>query len=308
MVDTRRMQTHPGDTPPTYGLPWLVFRNARVGITVTDAERNIIMVNEAFTRVTGYPEEEVVGRNPRVLQSGRHSAEFYRSMWRTIGTRGLWQGEIYNRRRSGEIYPEWLDIIAIRDDAGLITNYCGMFTDISERKAAEERLAHKAFYDDLTGLANRQLFDQLLDQALALAKRGNRRAALLFVDLDGFKAINDEVGHDGGDAVLRTMAERMRQVVRDSDVLSRRSGDEFTLLLPEVRTSRDAVACAVKVREVVRQPIRLDGHPRVLKASLGIAVYPDDGATSPELLHVADQRMYRRKRRSHARMGDVPGR
>lgn len=297
-----------GDIPPTHGLPWLVFRNARVGITVTDAERNIIMVNEAFTRVTGYSEEEVVSRNPRVLQSGRHSPEFYRDMWRSLETKGLWQGEIYNRRRSGEVYPEWLDIIAIKDDAGLVTNYCGMFTDITDRKAAEERLVHRAFHDDLTGLANRQLFDQLLEQALLQARRGKRRAALLFIDFDGFKKVNDEVGHDGGDEVLRALGERMRTAVRDSDVLARRSGDEFTLLLPEVQSARDAVTCAMKVREAVRQPIQVGDHPWVLEASLGIAIFPEDGATSPELLHVADQRMYSHKRRHHGGTGHPPGR
>ncbi|MFN8653089.1 MAG: diguanylate cyclase [Gemmatimonadales bacterium] len=308
MTDTDRMQFLLDDPPPTYGLPWLVFRNARVGITVTGADRNIIMVNEAFTRVTGYPEEEVVGRNPRILQSGRHSPEFYREMWRALETRGLWQGEIYNKRRSGEIYPEWLDIIAIKDDAGLVTNYCAMFTDISERKAAEERLAFRAFHDDLTGLANRQLFDQLLEQALLQARRARRHAALLFIDFDGFKKVNDEVGHDGGDEVLRTMGERMRTVVRDSDVLARRSGDEFTLLLPEVGSARDAVTCAAKVREAVRQPIHIGEHPWVLDASLGIAIFPEDGATSPELLHVADQRMYSHKRRHLIRTGHGPGR
>lgn len=302
------MRTFPDDTLPTFGLPWLVFRNARLGITVTDADKNIIMVNESFTRVTGYSPEEVIGRNPRVLQSGRHPPEFYRTMWRTIDSEGLWQGEIYNRRRSGEIYPEWLDIIAIRDDAGLITNYCGMFTDISERKAAEERLTRRAFYDDLTGLANRQLFDELLEQALHQAKRSNRRAALLFIDLDGFKMVNDELGHEAGDRLLRLMAERMRALVRDSDVVARRSGDEFTILLPEVRSPRDAVACAAKIREAIRQPVEEGGQTRVLEASLGIAMYPEDGEAAADLLRRADQRMYCRKRRRQSRWARKEGR
>lgn len=279
-----------------------VVTHARIGITITDAEGRILFVNRAFTEVTGYGQDEVVGRNPRVLQSGRHPPEYYAAMWRAIRDAGAWQGEIWNRRKSGEVYPEWLSIVAVRDETGIVTHYFAMFSDISERKEAEAALAHRALHDPLTDLPNRELFLEQLRHAITVHRRRRERFALLFLDLNGFKQVNDSLGHDAGDLVLRIVGDRIRSTLRASDLVARLGGDEFTVVLPGAHGAAEASQCAAKIRLDVAQPIRLpEGECRV-GVAIGSALFPDDGVNETSLLRVADQRMYQDKREG-GRMG-----
>lgn len=284
-------------------LASLVVANARVGITITDAAGVILYVNRAFTEVTGYAPEEVIGHNPRLLHSGRHPPAYYEEMWRALLERGSWQGEIWNRRKSGEDYPEWLSIVAVRDKSGVLTNYCAIFSDISERKRAEETLTHLALHDALTDLPNRALFLEHLRHALSRQRRADGRLAVLFLDLDGFKAINDAWGHDAGDLVLRTTGERVRAWLRSSDVVARHSGDEFTVLLDGIRGAWQAADFAKKLEQEVGRPITMPVGECRVGVSIGIAIFPDDAADEAALLHLADQRMYQEKRR-HLRSRD----
>lgn len=288
-------------------LASLVVANARVGITITDAAGVILYVNRAFTEVTGYAPEEVIGQNPRLLHSGRHPPAYYEAMWRALLERGSWQGEIWNRRKSGEEYPEWLSIVAVRDTSGALTNYCAIFSDISERKRAEETLTHLALHDALTDLPNRALFLEHLRHALQRQRRADGRLAVLFLDLDGFKAINDAWGHDAGDLVLRTTGERVRAWLRSSDVVARHSGDEFTVLLDGIRGAWQAADFARKLEQEVARPIAMPVGECRVGVSIGIAVFPDDAADEAELIRLADQRMYQEKRR-HLRAGEERGR
>ncbi len=278
-------------------LASLVVANARVGITITDAIGQILYVNRAFTEVTGYAPEEVIGQNPRLLQSGRHPPAYYEEMWCALRERGSWQGEIWNRRKSGEEYPEWLSIVAVRDKTGELTNYCAIFSDISERKRAEETLTHLALHDALTDLPNRALFVEHLRHALQRQRRASGRLAVLFLDLDGFKAINDDWGHEAGDLVLRTTGERVRAWLRSSDVVARYGGDEFTVLLDGIRGAWQAADFARKLEQEVARPITMPVGECRVGVSIGIAVFPDDAADEAELLRLADQRMYQEKRR-----------
>lgn len=277
-------------------LAELVVRQSRVAIAITDADRRIIYVNPAFTRVTGYPPNRVLGRNPRVLKSGVHDADFYLAMWKSIDETGTWEGEITNRRRDGSLYSAWLAIVAMCDDHGAVTHYFSMFNDISERKRYEERQAHLAMYDALTELPNRFLFDEHLRTALQMAYRRNGTLAVLFLDLDGFKSINDDFGHAEGDEVLRVIAGRLRHTLRASDVVARRSGDEFTICLLEPQHPVDPLRIATKLRQAVRLPLHTPEGSRFLDVSIGIACYPVDGRSDQELLQLADARMYARKR------------
>ena len=283
--------------PRLEALASLVVANARVGISITDAAGRILFVNRAFTEVTGYAAEEVIGQNPRLLQSGRHPRAYYEDMWRALLERGSWQGEIWNRRKSGEEYPEWLSIVAVRDDAGAVTHYCAIFSDISERKRAEETLTHLALHDALTDLPNRALFIEHLRHALHRQRRDGGRLAVLFLDLDGFKAINDDWGHEAGDAVLRATGERVRAWLRTSDVVARYGGDEFTVLLDGIRGAWQAADFAKKLEQEVGRPITMPVGECRVGVSIGLAIFPDDAIDEVELLRLADQRMYQEKRR-----------
>ena len=278
---------------------------APTGITITDLEGSILYVNDAFSAVTGYPRDAVLGQNPRVLQSGRHPPAFYQAMWRAVLGRGRWQGEIWNRRRTGEVYPEWLSISALRDPAGVVRNYFAVFRDISEHKREEEALVHRALHDPLTDLPNRDLFLEQLDQAVRLHRRRRERLAVLFLDLDGFKEVNDRLGHRAGDDVLRKVAGRLRHVLRASDVVARLGGDEFTALLGGITAEREVARCAAKLQAVIAEPMPLARGTCRVRASVGVAIYPDHATRPEELLQVADARMYRAKRRGGIRPGDA---
>ena len=272
-----------------------VFESSGEAIMISDASGVIISANRAFTRVTGYEPEEVIGRTTDLLSSGRHDREFFRALWRSIREVGYWNGEIWNRRRDGDIFPMWLSVSAVRDERGITTHLVGIFSDISERKSAEAKIAFLAHHDTLTDLPNRLLLRDRMQQAIAHAERSGSRVALLFVDLDRFKAVNDSFGHPAGDALLRDTARRLEDCVRDSDTVSRHGGDEFLVVLTDLQDAEVPARVAAKAMEALAQPFRIDGHEVTLSASVGIAVFPDDGAGFDELLKKADIAMYHAK-------------
>ncbi len=269
-----------------------ILENIMDGVLITDAHKTIEYVNPAFCTITGYSSEEVIGKNPRILQSGHHDEAFYKTMWTSLARTGQWQGEIWNRRKNGEIYPEWENIVIIRDAANAITNYVAIFSDISTLKRAEQRFHHLAHHDALTGLPNRLLFEDRLQQMLAQASRQSQMLAVLFIDLDDFKVINDTQGHAVGDQLLRTAAERLTRCVRSADTVARLGGDEFTALLTNIARRRDAELVAQKILEVIACAFVIGGQELFTTTSIGIALYPTDGADAETLLHHADSAMY----------------
>ncbi len=253
------------------------------------------MVNQAFSTVTGYELTEIVGKNPRFLKSGRQNPAFYDEMWTRLTESDHWQGEIWNRRKDGEIYLESLSISVVRNLAGKITNYVGMYTDITARKKEEERLQYLATHDPLTNLPNRILFNDRLNQALARAQRNRRLVGLLFIDLDGFKAINDNFGHERGDHLLQAVARRLSGSVRHSDTVARVGGDEFTGLMEELTNVQSASGVAEKILASIGKPFQVGDNQILISASIGISIYPIDGGTGEILLRKADIALYRAK-------------
>jgi diguanylate cyclase (GGDEF)-like protein/PAS domain S-box-containing protein len=272
-----------------------VFDNSIEAIIITDAHANIVKTNRAFTEITGYGPNEVMGRNPRLLSSGLHNAEFYRSMWSILIDTGHWAGEIINRRKNGEIYPSWLTLSIVKDEMGNTTNYVGISADITVRKEHEERLSFLANHDALTRLPNRILFGDRLKQAMARANREVTEMAILFVDLDDFKNVNDSFGHITGDSALQTIGKRLLDCVRKSDTLARWGGDEFILLLEKIVSAEDVAGVAQKILKRISEPFKIDDHEIALTASIGISRFPKDAADLTALLKGADEAMYRAK-------------
>jgi diguanylate cyclase (GGDEF)-like protein/PAS domain S-box-containing protein len=272
-----------------------VFTHATEGMMITDAEARIVAVNPAFCTITGYTASEVLGHTPAMLRSTEHDQAFYSEMRRSLTDHGHWQGEIWNRRKNGEVYPEWLSVAAVRGVDGLLTHHIGVFTDTSERKRNEARIQHLAYHDALTGLPNRLLMEDRMGQALLKAKRCNCAMAVNFIDLDRFKNINDTLGHAIGDELLAQAAARSLSALRGSDTLARQGGDEFVVVLPELERSQDVVPVARKLLGVLRQPYQLAGHALTVTASAGIALYPEDGETVSDLLRKAAAATYRAK-------------
>lgn len=272
-----------------------VFETSPEGIIITDANGTILAVNPAFSAITGYPPDEALGQTPSLLKSGRHGAAFYEKLWTDLKRDDRWEGEIWNRRKNGDIYPEWQSISTVRDEHGRIVKYIAMFSDITLRKQADDEIRFRAWYDPLTGLANRNLLDEHLDQALREAKRTGTKVAVMFIDLDNFKAVNDTHGHEAGDQLLRESARRFTGCLRDTDTLSRQGGDEFALVLQGVRQAPDAARVASKMIDSLNAPFDLDGHPARVGASIGITLYPDDGLEPTSLFRNADLAMYRAK-------------
>lgn len=267
---------------------------------ITDANAVILRVNRAFTDITGYSAEEVVGKTPSLLKSGRHDAAFYAAMWETIGRTGAWQGEIWDRRKNGEVYPKWLTITLVKGADGQITNYVGMHTDITQRKAAESEIEHLAFYDPLTHLPNRRLLLDRLHQALAACARSERLGALLFIDLDNFKTLNDTRGHDKGDMLLQQVAQRLAACMREGDTVARLGGDEFVVMLEGLGDNPEDAATQAKtvgekILAALNQPYRLADENHHSTASIGIALFADHRDTVDELLKRADLAMYQAK-------------
>ncbi len=271
-----------------------VFHRAGEGISITDADSRIITVNDAFTTVTGYSREEVVGRSPAVLKSGRHSPEFYEEMWAAIKRDGWWQGEIWNRRKNGEVYPEWLTVNAVKDEHGVITNYVGIFSDITVIKSSQRRIEYLATHDDLTNLPNRSLFTDRVKHAIARAKRTHTNIVVMFIDLDNFKVINDTMGHDVGDLLLKEASTRLLDCVREEDTVARLGGDEFTVLLEDTDYTMASVI-AERIIDQLGTPFGIHGRELFVSASIGMSVFPTDGEDSQTLLKNADTAMYRAK-------------
>ncbi|HZV55865.1 MAG TPA: diguanylate cyclase [Rhodocyclaceae bacterium] len=274
-----------------------VYEHIGEAILVTDAENRIVSANRAFTRLTGYALGEVEGRNPKLLSAGRTTAEEYDAMWRAISERGRWQGEIWDRRKDGSCYPKALTISTLRDGRGKVTHYIGSFTDISERKAAEQNIHHLAHHDSLTGLPNRFSLQQRLEQAIVGARRDGRQLAVMFIDLDRFKIINDTLGHPVGDGLLVEVARRLLQSVRESDIVARMGGDEFVVVITDV--SEDAAegisTVAQKILDALSLPYRIDGHRLESTTSIGVSVFPADGNNVNMLMKNADTAMYHAK-------------
>jgi diguanylate cyclase (GGDEF)-like protein/PAS domain S-box-containing protein len=263
---------------------------------VTNAQAEILRVNKAFTTLFGYAASEVAGQNPRLLKSGRQEADFYVAMWAELLQRHSWQGEIWNTRKSGEEFPCWLCITAVGDDTGIVTHYVATHTDITLRKAAEDEVKRLAFFDPLTNLPNRRLLTDRLRQAVVKARRDQARLALIFVDLDKFKPVNDRHGHAAGDQLLQAVAHRLRTCVRESDTVARIGGDEFVVFLAAIGQSQDALQVAEKVHAALRVPFYLPtGQSVQISSSAGIALYPEHGLDEAELSHHADVAMYSAK-------------
>jgi len=272
-----------------------VFESASEAVMVTDADNKIQAVNKAFTDITGYSAEEAMGQDPGILASGHHDEAFYQQMLTSLKETDNWQGEIWNRRKNGEIYTEWLAITATRDSRGKLENYVSLFSDITKRKENEVRIQFQANYDSLTGLANRTLFGDRFSQALKHAQREKHQVALLYLDLDGFKHVNDTLGHSKGDALLKEVATRLVSSLRKSDTVARLGGDEFVILMPDGNSIKHIEHMAMKVQESISVPYSLDGHDAFVSASIGITVYPDDGEDTETLMRKADSAMYKAK-------------
>ncbi|MDO8932794.1 MAG: EAL domain-containing protein [Rhodocyclaceae bacterium] len=273
-----------------------IFEHSDEGILITDAEERIVSVNRAFTRITGYELDEVVGETPRLLHSGLHGPTFYEEIWRRIEIEGRWQGEMQDRRKDGDVYPVWVSISAVKNAEGRITHYFSIFSDITERKRAEERIHYLAYYDALTELPNRSLFYQLVDQALAEARRNRQHGAILFIDLNRFKPINDTLGHGVGDRLLQQIGCRLREALRTEDVVARLGGDEFVVALFDIARREHASIVAQKMLASFDAPFVIDGHELKVGAAVGISVYPQDGFDTETLLRLADIAMYRAKK------------
>ncbi|MBV8617560.1 MAG: EAL domain-containing protein [Curvibacter sp.] len=269
------------------------------GMLVADRSGTILKVNRAFTDITGYSSEDAVGMTPKLLKSGRHDKAFYEAMWDSVTSTGQWRGEIWNRRKNGEIFPEWLTITAVKGDDQEVTHYVSTLTDITQRKAAENEIRHLAFFDPLTSLPNRRLLLDRLRQALAVSERRRREGALIFIDLDNFKTLNDTLGHDKGDLLLQKVAQRLKACVRDTDTVSRLGGDEFVVMLENLgRDAREAAQQAETVGEAIRQslnhPYDLAGHEYHCSPSMGITLF-DHQTELDEMLQRADLAMYQAK-------------
>jgi len=273
-----------------------VFENASEGVLITDPNGVILSVNNAFTTFTGYSAGEVIGKTPALLSSGRQSEAFYRHMWQTLQNEGQWEGEIWNRRKDGKHYLEWLAISSVRDENGDITHYVAVFSDITTEKENEERLYHLAHYDLLTDLPNRMLFYDRLRQGLLRAKRNKRQVAVMFLDLDGFKQVNDELGHPAGDELLRQVARRLTAVLRASDTVARFGGDEFTVSVPDLAADDDVSRVAQKIIAAVARPYYLGSNRVQVTTSVGIALYPLHGDDPDTLITHADMAMYETKK------------
>jgi diguanylate cyclase (GGDEF)-like protein/PAS domain S-box-containing protein len=272
-----------------------VFEQSREGIVITDVEQNIVMVNRAFTWITGYSESEVLGRNPSMLSSGHHDKAFFDEMWSTIHKQGYWHGEIWNRKKDGSVFPQWLHITRTLDDRGELTGYVGISEDISQRKAYEEHIQWLANFDVLTELPNRTLLVDRSTHVMRMAQRNNSHVSILYCDLDLFKNINDVLGHSVGDRLLVAIARRMSSVLRAEDTVSRYGGDEFILLLPDT-SAEGAANVAEKILESISEPYDIDGMELSITLSMGIAVYPQDGKDFETLIKHGDIAMYRAKK------------
>lgn len=272
-----------------------VFESASDGIVVTDLEGVIQFVNPAFLQTTGYALEEVIGMTMRIVKSDKHDDSFYRNMWNLLTETGQWKGEIWNTRKNGEVCPEWIVIDAIKNELGKVAFYAAIIRDLSERMKYEEKIKYQAYHDGLTGLPNRRLFYEKIHESIMLAKRYTHMIAVMFIDLDGFKGVNDNFGHDIGDLLLQEVGKRIQDSVRETDLVARMGGDEFTLILPHIDEKEDASLVAEKLKQVLQEPFYLKEHLVTISSSIGISIFPDDGEDENLLVKKADDRMYQAK-------------
>ncbi len=276
-----------------------IIANTEEAIVITDAEATIVDVNEAYTKIMGYAREEVVGQNPRISKSGHHDKAFYEAMWRQLMETGTWAGEVWDRRKNGEVFEKWLTINAIRDRSNVTVNYVGIFTDLSEKRNAERKLRNLLFYDSLTKLPNRTLLHERLEQAMINSQSHDIPLALFCIDIDRFKDINDSLGHKAGDELLMQAAKRIKSGLRKSDVVARLCGDEFSVILSEIKFRESAEHLARRLLHLLQQPFHLNGEEVFINASIGISIYPDDGMTAETLIKNADTAMHFAKEREH---------
>ncbi len=272
-----------------------VFEHSLEGIIITDSNAIITKVNPAFTNITGFTEQEVIGKNPRILKSDHHNEHFYREMWQNITDQGHWAGEIWDRHRDGNAFPEWLSISAIRNTRGETSHYVGVFHDISDMKRQEELIRYQAFHDSLTGLPNRFLLKNRMEQSILHSNREKTSFGVLFVDLDNFRKINESLGHVFGDMLLKDAANRLRQIARNVDTVSRHGGDEFIILVESIENEKPLITLAQRIIMAFREPFKILDKSFHIGVSLGIAIYPQDGEDYDILLRNADTALYRAK-------------
>ncbi|MCX7693960.1 diguanylate cyclase [Tepidimonas taiwanensis] len=291
----------------TQALAEQVFRHTQDAIVVTDPEGRIVRVNEAFCRLTGYATDEVLGRTPALLASGRHDRAFFAAMWHSLRNDGFWSGDVWNRRRDGSLMANWMSISALRSADGALLGYVGIFHDVTARRLGEEHLQRAALYDPLTGLGNRVLLIDRLQQAIAQAQRHGHVLAVVMLDLDGFKAVNDTYGHAAGDRLLVTLAQRFRALIREGDTAARLGGDEFVFLLPDLIRPADALPTVQRLLQAASTPVEDAAGALRVSASIGIAYFPQDGAPGPDaLLQRADEAMYAAKHGGRNRYAEWP--
>lgn len=274
----------------------LVFSSAAEGVLITDCEGDILAVNPAFSKITGYSAEEAVGSNPRFLQSGIQNRDFYEKMWRALLSEGHWQGQISNRRKDGQIYAEWLALTSARDSDGKVLSYIGVFSDLSRLVNAEKHLFHLAQHDALTQLSNHQLLQDRLQQAIALAKRRGEIFTLLYIELDRFEQINDSPGHPAGDLALQEIAACLSASIRAVDTVARLGGDQFAIVAPGLAREEDIRLFASKIASSLQAPKSIEGRDITIGASIGSALYPDHGEDAQALLRHAEMAMHQAKR------------
>jgi diguanylate cyclase (GGDEF)-like protein/PAS domain S-box-containing protein len=272
-----------------------VFAFTQDGICITDAQERILDVNPRFCDLTGYRAEEVLGKTPRILKSGHQPPEFYAAMWQTVRSQGHWQGEVWNRRRDGQLYAERLTISAVTDGRGAVSHYVGVLSDITAEKAHKDQLERIAHYDVLTGIPNRALLADRMLQAIAQTQRTRTLLAVCYLDLDGFKPINDSYGHDAGDHLLVVVAERLRACLRGGDTVARLGGDEFVLLLLGLEALEECRVALDRILEAVQRPVSIGSGQVTVSASIGVTLYPQDDGDADTLLRHADMAMYRAK-------------
>jgi diguanylate cyclase (GGDEF)-like protein/PAS domain S-box-containing protein len=268
-----------------------VLDQSAEGIVICDPQERILLVNKAFEKLTGFAAEEVLGKTPRILQSGRQDSAFYADMWKSVLATGSWQGEVWNRRKSEETYAEWLSISAVHDSQTVLTHYVGIFSDITVHKRNAERMAHLTHYDTLTDLPNRALLMDRLNQLTKAAQRRKSKVAVIFIDLDRFKDVNDSLGHDAGDVLLQAIAQRFSSVMRAEDTMARIGADEFVAVFQDIHQGQDASIIATELFACLKEPITINGYELTVTASMGISIYPDDANDAQEMIRNADAAM-----------------